>query len=679
MTAFRTGALGLGLAMHAASPGCTRGGGADLDAAGVLVDAGADDAHGGPDAGAPPFIAFVTPAYGPFTGGTEVSVFGGGFDNASVELDGAVVTETALTRVSGTRLTVTMPPHAPGAVDLTVRTRAGAASLEDAFTYRGLVQDPPVGPESGGLRVSIRSYTPDLREGDVARFGGGSCTEPRLVSATELSCRVPRGEGVVPVSIERAGTSVVTAPEAFTYLDVPFTFGGSTGGAIAGRLEVVAQGAAGPIEDAYVQIGASASGRRGRTDEMGRIVFEGPDLMGPLDVHVAHPCYGPTSFVGVNAARLVVPLQVARYGDECPNEPGSIPGSLIVPTGFLEGRLEWLAGEFRDSPTRLWNNVPEPTPGRQRVAYVRAASEVVRVTEEDWDGDGGFAFRTGLAVGPVRVVAVAGLEDVGAELEVLGNFVPYALGVSRAVTVTFRDTVTVTVPMLTPLSEQLDVRVVPPPLGIDQFNGEPAPTGFQGVLSLVAPGIALESSLQGSRWDERSWTVRLSRLPAPGGLFEAARLQSSFLCWQNPAGFSTSTCINPDLPYVDPLPGAIALTDFLPLPRIVQPEAGEILVDGAPLEVEMDAAVSMIVITIQGPPIARNPEQARRTIFARGTSRRIAMPEVPADAPELAGFPGPSSLVVSGLEGPEIDGFRVEDVYRPVARQTTNGLNLLVE
>jgi hypothetical protein len=111
----------------------------------------------------------------------------------------------------------------------------------------------------------------------------------------------------------------------------------------------------------------------------------------------------------------------------------------------------------------------------------------------------------------------------------------------------------------------------------------------------------------------------------------------------------------------------------------VQPEAGEILVDGAPLEVEMDAAVSMIVITIQGPPIARNPEQARRTIFARGTSRRIAMPEVPADAPELAGFPGPSSLVVSGLEGPEIDGFRVEDVYRPVARQTTNGLNLLVE
>jgi hypothetical protein len=99
-------------------------------------------------------IDAVTPDEGPIDGGTEVVVSGRGFDGTvRVRFDDA----TALVDVtSSNTLRVAVPPAPqgrPGAVDVTVTSDRGEATLPDAFTYVGAADTDTALPPSVAGKV----------------------------------------------------------------------------------------------------------------------------------------------------------------------------------------------------------------------------------------------------------------------------------------------------------------------------------------------------------------------------------------------------------------------------------------------------------------------------------------------------------------------------------------------
>jgi large repetitive protein len=83
-----------------------------------------------------PSVTSVSPASGPASGGTVVTINGTGFTAGSTNVEFGTAAGTAITFVSATQLTVTSPAGA-GGVDITVTTPGGtsATSSSDQFTY----------------------------------------------------------------------------------------------------------------------------------------------------------------------------------------------------------------------------------------------------------------------------------------------------------------------------------------------------------------------------------------------------------------------------------------------------------------------------------------------------------------------------------------------------------------
>ncbi|HSH17219.1 MAG TPA: IPT/TIG domain-containing protein, partial [Verrucomicrobiae bacterium] len=90
---------------------------------------------------APPAISSVTPNNGPQNGGTAVTITGTNFVSGATVTFG-VKAATTVTFVSATQIDVTTPPHAAGAVDVTVTnpdTQSG--TLTNGYTYNAGTPD----------------------------------------------------------------------------------------------------------------------------------------------------------------------------------------------------------------------------------------------------------------------------------------------------------------------------------------------------------------------------------------------------------------------------------------------------------------------------------------------------------------------------------------------------------
>ena len=92
-----------------------------------------------------PGVVGVWPVSGPDAGGTVVSLSGTGLTGASGVVFGGGAA-SSVTVVSDTQLTAVTPPHPAGAVDVTVTTPSGSATLPGGFTYTATPPPPPVPP-----------------------------------------------------------------------------------------------------------------------------------------------------------------------------------------------------------------------------------------------------------------------------------------------------------------------------------------------------------------------------------------------------------------------------------------------------------------------------------------------------------------------------------------------------
>jgi Family of unknown function (DUF6519)/IPT/TIG domain len=182
---------------------------------------GGTSAAGAAQFGYLPAVTGISPASGPVTGATTVTITGAGFTGATSVQFGTVTAAMAVN--SDTQITATSPPGAsPGAVGITVTTPTGpsAASTANQFTYLPTVTgiSPSWGYTTGGTRVSISGA--GFTGATSVHFGTGNAAIVSI-TATQVVVTTPSGAaGIVPVTVTTpAGTSA--AGTSFTYVRKP--------------------------------------------------------------------------------------------------------------------------------------------------------------------------------------------------------------------------------------------------------------------------------------------------------------------------------------------------------------------------------------------------------------------------------------------------------------------------
>lgn len=172
-----------------------------------------------------PAVTSLSPASGPTTGGTTVTITGLSFTGTlSVNFGG---TSVAFTVVNDTTLTVTAPAHAAGQVDVLVTTPLGtsANTAADNYTYQDVPAvtaiSPATGPAAGGTLVTITGT--NLGGATAVTFGGTAATAFTVVNATTITATSPaHAAGTVDILVTTpAGTSANTAADNFTYTGGP--------------------------------------------------------------------------------------------------------------------------------------------------------------------------------------------------------------------------------------------------------------------------------------------------------------------------------------------------------------------------------------------------------------------------------------------------------------------------
>ncbi|MCE2883527.1 MAG: IPT/TIG domain-containing protein [Planctomycetaceae bacterium] len=171
-----------------------------------------------------PQITSVTPAIGPNTGGTTITVNGLNLLGTSeVRVDGFAC--TGVTQVSGTSVRAVTPAGTLGVKTVSVTTPGGTWITADAFTY---VEGPSItsvspssGPLAGGTPITITGV--GFTGATSVKIGGVACTSVTVMSATSITAVTPAGTaGAKTVDVSTpVGTGSLNG--GFTYVAPWFT------------------------------------------------------------------------------------------------------------------------------------------------------------------------------------------------------------------------------------------------------------------------------------------------------------------------------------------------------------------------------------------------------------------------------------------------------------------------
>ena len=168
-----------------------------------------------------PTIATVTPGSGLITGGTAITIAGTNFAaGATVTVSGSAA--TGVTVVSSTTITAVTPPHAAGAVNVTVtHIDAQSATLNGGFTYvlpapTIATVTPGAGPATGGTAITITGT--NFVAGAAVSVGGSAATGVTVVNSTRITATTPsHAVGGVSVTVTNSDGQSATLANGFTY------------------------------------------------------------------------------------------------------------------------------------------------------------------------------------------------------------------------------------------------------------------------------------------------------------------------------------------------------------------------------------------------------------------------------------------------------------------------------
>lgn len=164
-----------------------------------------------------------TPAQGPATGGTVVTITGTGFQSGAGVKFGSLQS-SAVSVTSSTQISAMTPAESSGTVGITVSDPNGqSASLPSSFTFTSgpsvTSVSPNSGPVTGGTTVTILGS--GFQSGAGVQFGGLAATSETLVSSTELKAVSPASTGgTVSVTVTNTGSQTSTLASAYTYFHI---------------------------------------------------------------------------------------------------------------------------------------------------------------------------------------------------------------------------------------------------------------------------------------------------------------------------------------------------------------------------------------------------------------------------------------------------------------------------
>jgi hypothetical protein len=171
-------------------------------------------------------ITSISPASGPVSGGTLVTIKGSGFaSGASVSFGGA--NATSVNFISSAQLTAVTPANTAGAANVTVTdSDPGTASLAGGFMY---VSNPTLtgvspssGPITGGTTVTISGS--GFQSGAIVAFGAILAASVTVNSSTQVQAVTPaESAGSVAITVTNPDAGKATRSSAFSF--------DSTGGA----------------------------------------------------------------------------------------------------------------------------------------------------------------------------------------------------------------------------------------------------------------------------------------------------------------------------------------------------------------------------------------------------------------------------------------------------------------
>jgi hypothetical protein len=203
-----------------------------LAIAGVVSGASAASARP-----APPEISKLSQSSDVAGGGATIAVSGSGFVHVVKVLFGSK-RGTRIKTTSRTRLTVHVPKHAPGTVDVRVVVKSGATTTisakrkADRFTYFGRPTITKLSPSSGsitgGRTVTVTGN--GFRRITKVMFGPNPGTQLRVTSTHRLTVTAPKhAAGTVTVVVRSAyGTSAPRTAARYAYLSASAMHWGST-------------------------------------------------------------------------------------------------------------------------------------------------------------------------------------------------------------------------------------------------------------------------------------------------------------------------------------------------------------------------------------------------------------------------------------------------------------------
>ncbi len=176
-------------------------------------------------------ITSVSPANGPPTGGTAVTIAGAAFVSGATVQFGGVAAPTVNVVNSSTINATT--PSGSGTVNLTVINPGNdSATLTGGFTF-----DPPktqsvapviasVEPSSGGISggTAVMLTGTNFQTGATVRFGTQLATTVSVISGGQISAVSPAGvAGPVDIRVTNPDSLFDDAPAAFTYTGITIT------------------------------------------------------------------------------------------------------------------------------------------------------------------------------------------------------------------------------------------------------------------------------------------------------------------------------------------------------------------------------------------------------------------------------------------------------------------------
>jgi RHS repeat-associated protein len=337
-----------------------------------------------------PGVSEITPAAGPISGGTAVTITGSGFTDATAVAFGTVAA-TSFNVVSNDEIKAVAPAQTAGPVDITVTTSGGTSATVSADQYTYVTAptvskvNPASGSISGGTSVTITGS--GFTGATAVKFGTVAATSFTVGSATAITATAPaQSAGVHAVYVTTpGGTSASVQADRFTYVGVPTVTAitpatGSTKGGTS--VTITGSGFTGATSVTFGTVSAASF----KVKSMTEVTAVAPaETAGPVNITVITPSGGSATVTGDQFTYVSAPTisQISpQSGSTAGGTTVAITGSGFTGATAVTFGTVAATGYTIVSGTEITASSPAEAAGAKAISVTTPAGKSASVTAD---------------------------------------------------------------------------------------------------------------------------------------------------------------------------------------------------------------------------------------------------------------------------------------------------------